>query len=121
MPTKSKSIITMNDCKEVFEAAIASEHGIILKFSSQGQAVSFRHRLNAYRKRDRDRNKQLYDPGTDLYTASEFDTLVCSIPKDPTDAEGKRLLPEVHVMKRGLYFFEYEEIKGPPKDEDDFE
>jgi hypothetical protein len=72
----SKSILSYNDAKEVFERAAASPHGVRLTFEQGPKARDFfMYRLWEFRKLDRNQNRILYpDPAHSMHGASFFDT-----------------------------------------------
>ena len=72
----SKSILSYNDAKEVFERAAASSNGVRLEFDGGFRARdNFMYRLWNFRKLDREQNRVLYpDPGHTMHGRSLFDT-----------------------------------------------
>jgi hypothetical protein len=72
----SKSILSYNDCKEVFERAAANPSGVRLEFEQGIKARDFfMFRLWEFRKLDRAQNRVLYpDPVHSMHGRSFFDT-----------------------------------------------
>jgi hypothetical protein len=72
----SKSILSYNDAKEVFERAAANPTGVRLTFEDGPKARDFfMFRLWEFRKLDRDQNRILYpDPVHSMHGKSFFDT-----------------------------------------------
>lgn len=75
------------DVAAICDAAIASERGVRVACDSEKHAMRLRHRCNAWRKRERQENKTVYEPGSPEYGKSAYDCLYFRI-------EGKDLVAE---------------------------
>ena len=84
--TGSKSILSYNDCKEVFERAAQNPSGVRLVFKQGTKARDFfMFRLWEFRKLDREQNRVLYpNPAHTMHGKSFFDTF--SVKKSNEDA-----------------------------------
>ena len=74
----SKSILSYNDAREVFERAAGNPNGVRLTFKPGSKARDyFMFRLWEFRKLDRDQNRILYpDPAHTMHGKSFFDTFI---------------------------------------------
>jgi hypothetical protein len=69
------------DCIEAFDRALETPKGIKIPCVSRGHAIRLRQRFNYCRYLDRDRSKDIYQPGDPMYGLSVYDTLELRIPK----------------------------------------
>ena len=92
--TRNPSVLAYDDCRAVFERAIAAPSGVKIRFDTRGKATSFVARMNKYRQLDRRTNAEVY-AGTQhqLREGSVYDALV--VTKHP---DGERWC--VTVQKR---------------------
>lgn len=72
----NKSPAAFEDCRQVFEQAMATPRGIRLTLASTGAATGLIGRLNTYRKMDRETNKSIYPPDDPMHGTSDFDRYI---------------------------------------------
>jgi hypothetical protein len=80
--THPTSLEAFADCEEHFNRALAAERGIVIECASEGQANRLRQRLNTYRVRIRTLNSKIYPEGDPMNGKSQWDHLICRIPKE---------------------------------------
>ena len=77
--TISTSVLSYDDCYEVFERALASESGIRVEFDQAGTAQHYVMRLHQARQLRRNQNAEVYsDPDHPMHGKSDYDLLRCS-------------------------------------------
>ena len=77
--TISNSFGSYTDCVEAMDRALEDDKGIRIKMKDWDAANFFRMRLHQCRKLDRDRNRQIYEPGDPGHGVSAYDPLVVRI------------------------------------------
>ena len=74
------SKLSYEDCYEVLDRALESDHGIRASFEDAGEAYNFRQRCHYARKLDRLESRNVYpDPNDPQHGKSVYDMLVISI------------------------------------------
>jgi hypothetical protein len=71
----SRSLRTYDDCKELFDAAVA-QNGIRITCTRGGQAVNLRARLNHFRTLDRESMAEIYPTDHPKHGISAYDPFV---------------------------------------------
>jgi len=80
--THPTSLEAFADCEEHFNRALAAERGIVIECETEGQANQLRQRLNTYRVRIRTLNTKVYPEDHPMHGKSQWDHLICRIPKE---------------------------------------
>lgn len=75
----SKSILAYNDCETFFQAAENDPKSIRIRCSTEAEAVHLRFRMSYFRKLDRERNCEVYQPGEFMHGRSEYDKYVLKV------------------------------------------
>lgn len=75
----SKAIGSYEDCRQIFERALAAERGIRITRKDKGSAVQLRHRMNAYRSAMRKESLKIYKEGDPGWNKSPYDHLVLKV------------------------------------------
>lgn len=75
----SHNPLSYEDCRQVLDRALTAPRGIKVAFPERGHAIRFRHRLNAYRSRDRQNSRTIYPPESPLHGISPYDRLVLRV------------------------------------------
>jgi hypothetical protein len=102
----SGTLESLNDAVEILDKALASEQGIRLIFNFRGRAFNFRQRLYSARKKDRELNRKQYEPESEFYGKSVYDSIVISTPHKENDQW------VMEVRRGGLGPDEIEEIEN---------
>jgi hypothetical protein len=71
----SKSLLAYPDVQEVFDRAIASEKGVVLRFGSVKERDRFMYRCFTFRTLDRKNNIVLYPEAHTMHGRSIYDTI----------------------------------------------
>lgn len=100
----AKSVLAYADVQETLDKALASPKGVSIKFDSRGQAIRFRHRAYALRKKLREESVNIYEPGEFMHGRTAYDAL--SFP-DP-EPVGERFM--LKIGKGSIEQLEIEEL-----------
>ena len=73
------SLLSYQDCLDVFERAVETPEGIRVRFSSSDDATHFRMRLHQCRRLQREQNAETYEEGHPMCGKSLFDGLTCTL------------------------------------------
>lgn len=77
--TLSNSLLSFQDCIEMFDAAMADPRGVRYKLPSVDDAAHLRHRLHHARELHRRENAKTFEVGHPMHGHSEYDAVTCRI------------------------------------------
>jgi hypothetical protein len=102
----TRSPLSFNDVRDMFDRALSSEKGIKVREHSRAEVVSLRARFNYYRKTNRKDNADTYPKEHPLHNTSVYDVLILRIP--PRGAPDEFTL---YIERRDASNYDVEEIK----------
>jgi hypothetical protein len=80
------SLRAYDDCRKLFEAAMADPKGARAQLGEESACINMRTRMHYFRKLDREANEKTYTPGHPQHGTSVYDTLVVRILPDEDGA-----------------------------------